>query len=232
MTSDARYIVAGSRPWNRRVFEEVVAKYPGVWRFIGETKELNFEGVSEFAPDLIFFFHWSWKVPTEITQNYECIAFHMTDVPYGRGGSPLQNLILRGHKKTKLTALKMVEEFDAGPVYLKEDLDLAGSAEEVYVRASYLSARMMRRIIDERPVPVPQEGEPTIFKRRSPHESRMESMKSLCGIYDFIRMLDAESYPHAFLEHDGHRYELRDAVLYGDRIEASVTVTPIEAANI
>ena len=231
MTSDPRYMVAGSRPWNRRVFDEVVAKYAGVWRFIAEAKELNIEGVDEFAPEFIFFLHWSWKVPVEITQNYKCIAFHMTDVPYGRGGSPLQNLIIRGHKETKLTALKMVEEFDAGPVYLKEDLGLSGSAEEVYVRASYLSARMIRRIIDEHPVPIPQEGEPTLFKRRSPDESRMESLKSLCEIHDFIRMLDAEGYPHAFIEHDGHKYELRGAVLHDDRIEASVTVTPLEVAN-
>ena len=225
MTSDPRYMVAGSRPWNRRVFDEVVAKYPGVWRFIAEAKELNIEGVDEFAPEFIFFLHWSWKVPVEITQNYKCIAFHMTDVPYGRGGSPLQNLIIRGHKETKLTALKMVEEFDAGPVYLKEDLGLSGSAEEVYVRASYLSARMIRRIIDEHPVPVPQEGEPTLFKRRSPDESRMESLKSLCEIHDFIRMLDAEGYPRAFARHGQLRLTLSDASVEGATVLATVRIT-------
>jgi len=55
----------------------------------------------------------------------------MTYMPYGRGGSPLQNLIVRGYRHTKLTALRMVEEFDAGPVYLKEDLCLEGNAEEI-----------------------------------------------------------------------------------------------------
>ncbi len=37
---------------------------------------------------------------------------HMTDVPYGRGGSPLQNLIARGHTSTKLTAMRMTAEVD------------------------------------------------------------------------------------------------------------------------
>ena len=51
-------------------------------------------------------------IPTEIFTSFECIVFHMTDLPYGRGGSPLQNLIVRGHKKTKVSALKVVKEVD------------------------------------------------------------------------------------------------------------------------
>ena len=41
----------------------------------------------------IFIPHWSFIIPKEIYQNFECILFHMTDLPFGRGGSPLQNLI-------------------------------------------------------------------------------------------------------------------------------------------
>jgi len=37
-----------------------------------------------------------WIILKEIFENYEIILFHMTDLPYGRGGSPLQNLIVRG----------------------------------------------------------------------------------------------------------------------------------------
>ena len=42
----------------------------------------------------------------------------MTDLPYGRGGSPSKSII-RGLKTTKITAFKCVAEIDAGPVYLK-----------------------------------------------------------------------------------------------------------------
>ena len=63
----------------------------------------------------------------------------MTDVPYGRGGSPLQNLILAGHTETKLTALRMVNEMDGGPVYVKMPLKLEGAAQEIYIKAGELS---------------------------------------------------------------------------------------------
>jgi methionyl-tRNA formyltransferase len=54
-------------------------------------------------------------------------------LPYGRGGSPLQNLIDLGHKDTFVSALKMTEELDAGAIYLKKPLSLEGLAEEIYM---------------------------------------------------------------------------------------------------
>lgn len=221
------YIVVGSKPWNKRVFDEVISKLPGEWHFISSPNELTIEYVKNINPRYIFFLHWSWKVPDDIIDNYECVCFHMTDVPYGRGGSPLQNLIIRGHRHTKLSALRMTHDFDAGPVYLKEDLCLMGNAEEIYIRATYLSAEMIKRIIREQPEPVPQTGEPTIFKRRKPEESEIPSIGSLEALYDFIRMLDAEGYPYAFLKYKGFRYEFRRAALYDGRIVADVIITPL-----
>jgi methionyl-tRNA formyltransferase len=103
----------------------------------------------------IFFPFWSHKVPKEITDKYECVCFHMTDVPYGRGGSPLQNLILRGHTETVISALRMTDEMDAGPVYMKRPLSLEGSAQEIYERAAGIISGMMREIAETEPTPVP-----------------------------------------------------------------------------
>ncbi len=144
------YLVLGCKPWSRSVYDEQISLLPGEWRYVGSPGELSAAMVREFAPDYIFFLHWSWKVPQEIVENFECVCFHMTDVPYGRGGSPLQNLILRGHRETKLSALRMTSEFDAGPVYFKEPMSLEGNAEEIYVRAAQLSGKMIERFLRER----------------------------------------------------------------------------------
>ena len=226
--SKPTYVVAGAKPWNRRVFDEVIAKYPGQWHFVNHPEQLEYQMVSELSPRYIFFLHWSWKVSPEIFSHFECVCFHMTDVLYGRGGSPLQNLIVRGHRRTKLTALRMVEDFDAGPVYLKEDLCLEGNAEQIYIRATYLSAKMIRYIIEQEPVPEPQEGEAIVFKRRRPHQSRIPALSDLQDLCDFIRMLDAEGYPKAFLECEGFRYEFSRAAFYDGRLAADVVITPLE----
>jgi methionyl-tRNA formyltransferase len=149
----------------------------------------------------------------------------MTDVPYGRGGSPLQNLIVRGHRETKLTALRMTAEFDAGPVYMKEPLSLAGGAEEIYLRAGRLSAKMIQRMVQEEMTAVSQQGKIVNFKRRTPSESEIGRFASLEDLHDFIRMLDADGYPRAFLQNSGMRFEFSRPALYDGKIIADVTIT-------
>ncbi|GEP42475.1 methionyl-tRNA formyltransferase [Brevifollis gellanilyticus] len=221
-----RYIVAGSRPWNRAVFEEQLQTLPGQWSFASTVEELSDQLQQSPAPRYIFFLHWSMRVPDEWLDTHECVCFHMTDVPYGRGGSPLQNLIARGHRETKLTALRMAHEMDAGPVYAKKPLSLEGSAEEIFLRAGRLSADIIAEMVRTQPEPVPQSGEPTPFKRRRPEQSAIPAdLPDLGALHDFIRMLDAEGYPHAFIEHGGFRLEFTRASLYDGRLVADVKVT-------
>ena len=80
----------------------------------------------------------------------------MTDVPYGRGGSPLQNLIMDGKTETQVTALRMTEEMDAGPVYVKRPMSLEGRAEEIYLRAGAISWDLIFWMIANKPKPIPQ----------------------------------------------------------------------------
>ena len=224
-----RYLVLGCKPWNRRVFDDVIRDYPGRWEYLDAPAALTPDRVRAHEPRYLFFLHWSWKVPAAITDAFECVCFHMTDVPYGRGGSPLQNLIARGHRQTRLTALRMSGEMDAGPVYAKEDLSLEGGAEEIFIRATQLAARMAADIAAREPTPVPQSGTPVIFARRKPDESAIsaEPGGDLGRLHDFLRMLDADGYPRAFLDHGGFRYTFSRAALLDGRIVADVTITPL-----
>ena len=226
------YLVAGCKPWSRLAYDETISKLAGRWEFIGAKDELTVERVQRLNPRYIFFLHWSWIVPAQIINSYECVCFHMADVPYGRGGSPLQNLILGGHSTTKLTALRMTAEIDAGPVYFKVNLSLDGSAEEIYLRANRLAAQMIKRLISGQPQPVPQTGEPVFFKRRKPEESLIPPTESLEKLYDFIRMLDAEGYPRAFLEHAGFRYEFGTATFEHGQLTTMVTIKPIQGQHL
>ncbi len=220
-----RYLVAGCKSWHRRVFDEVLSRLAGDWHYVGDREELSLAYIREVRPRYVFFLHWSWKVPVEILEEVECVCFHMTDVPYGRGGSPLQNLIIRGHRETRLTALRMTSELDAGPVYLKRSLSLEGGAEEIYLRASALSADMIQQIARDEMHPSPQTGVAVNFKRRKPEESQIAKLDSLEQLHDFIRMLDAKGYPRAFLSHDGYRFEFSRSALYDGRIVADVLIT-------
>ncbi len=188
------------------------------------TEELINESLSEFDPAYIFFPHWSWRIPNTILERYECVIFHMTDLPFGRGGSPLQNLIMRGIESTQLSALRCEEAIDAGPIYLKMPLSTLGTAEEVFIRAGKLMMPMITRIVDERLQPSPQVGAPTVFDRRRPEQGDLAQARSLGEMHDLIRMLDAEGYPKAFLNVGPIRLCFSRASLRPDSIVADVVV--------
>ena len=226
-----RIIIATIKSWNIARAQALQKKYEGVHniRIFTKKEEFTAENVYNFQPDYIFLPHWSYIMPREITDNWECIVFHMTDLPYGRGGSPLQNLIVRGHKETKISAIKMTEKLDGGPVYMKHTLSLEGSAQEIFIRcADIIFAEMIPLFLDggnqNKLEPVPQEGEPVIFKRRKPEESQITSEMDIEKIYDYIRMLDAEGYPKAFMEFGTYRLEFAQANLSEDKKELSARV--------
>ena len=220
------YVLATSREWNKPLAKQLEEKTGHTFHLITRTEELTYERLRAISPRYVFFPHWSHIIPSEIHEAFECVIFHMTDLPYGRGGSPLQNLILRGHQETQISALRCVAELDAGPVYMKRPLSLEGSASEIFLRAADVVQEVIEEIVRIEPLPEHQEGEPTVFRRRTPEQSNLReaNLLTLKDFFDFIRMLDAPTYPLAFIEHEGFLLEFTHAQLLSDSIEARVRI--------
>ena len=219
------YIVATIKNWNIRNFHKIASEIKADWHLITNREDLTLAKIKPLNPKYIFFPHWSWIIPEKVYANFECVVFHMTDLPFGRGGSPLQNLITREIYETKISALKVTEKLDGGPIYLKRNLCLHGSAEEIYIRASAITFEMIRHIVESEPSPAKQGGESVIFKRRTPAESKMPDVPDLNKVFDWIRMLDAEGYPNAFIETDNLRLEFSRATLKDGNIVADTKIS-------
>lgn len=219
------YVLATSRAWYQPMAARLAARCGAPFTLITDPKDLTRSRLEELDPDYVFFPHWSYIIPPDIYQHFECVIFHMTDVPFGRGGSPLQNLIARGITETKISALRCTADIDAGPVYMKRPLCLYGTAEEIYLRAGKIIEDMIESIIAARPSAAPQKGTPVIFTRRRPSQSEIIDIPDLEKLFDHIRMLDADGYPHAFLGVAGFRFEFRRPVLRHGRIVADVVIT-------
>lgn len=218
-------IIASNKKWYAGLPESLSTHTGHQFVYIESKEELSAEALKKINPRYVFLPHWSYLVPENVYKNYECIIFHMTDVPFGRGGSPLQNLISRGIYETKVSALRCVKELDAGPVYLKRPLSLYGSAEEIYLRASEIIEDMICQIIKEQPVPVEQTGEMTCFSRRKLEQSNIAELTSLNQVFDHIRMLDADGYPRAFLETKHFHFEFERASIKRGQVIADVKIT-------
>jgi methionyl-tRNA formyltransferase len=221
----SQYIIASSKPWNKNTAANLQAATGEIFQLISNPEELSFDYLAQLSPRYIFFPHWSHRIPAKVFEKFECIIFHMTDLPFGRGGSPLQNLIDRKIYETQISALKCVEEVDAGPIYLKRPMSLHGAAEEIYLRAAGIVENMIVEIIKTNPCPVKQVGQPTSFKRRRPHQGNLLDAESLDKTFDLIRMLDADSYPSAFIQVGNLRLEFTRASRKVDSLIADVRIT-------
>ena len=220
------YILITNKSWHDSMFLNLQKNISGKWTRFRTKNDFIFENLYKLNPDWIFIPHWSDIIPAKIYNNYNCVVFHMTNLPYGRGGSPLQNLIERGHKETVISAIKVEEGIDTGDIYLKTPLSLEGTAEEIFMRSSKVIGTMIKEIIKTTPIPQKQEGEVVKFKRRNPEQSNITKLHILEEVYDYIRMLDCEGYPNAFIETDNFRFEFTKALHNIDKsIIADVRIT-------
>merc|ERR1712159_149429 len=96
-------LVSKDLPWSEYLNEELSKKYDRnlVWY-----KNSNLLSLSEFLkqvnPEYVFFFHWSEIVSHDVFNRYKCIVLHTSNLPDGKGGSPLQNQILDGIVSTQV----------------------------------------------------------------------------------------------------------------------------------
>lgn len=218
-------VIACSKLWRPDIATQIEVRTGELAVLLTDPANLNEARLAAIAPRFIFFPHWSHLIPAEIYERWECVIFHMTDLPFGRGGSPLQNLIARGACETRISALKCVGALDAGPVYLKAPLSLHGTAQEIFLRATDTIEDLIVRLLQESITPEAQTGEPTVFRRRTRKDGEISGLASLAQIHDWIRMLDADGYPSAYLEVGEWCLEFSRASLRGDEILADVRIT-------
>lgn len=219
-----RILVANSQTWFQ--LSKKISEMDSV--VIAEVKDSDsLVSVAEaMQPDYIFAPHWNHFIPQKITERFETVIFHTAPLPFGRGGSPIQNLILSGYSSAPVNALKATPDFDAGPILATQEISLTGNLSQIFERLNRAVNSLIFHVLTNRPNPIEQVGEPTYFRRRSPEQSEIEFQgQSLAEIYDYIRMLDADAYPRAFIRAGEYMLEFSSPeLLGGDFVKAAVTI--------
>ena len=193
------YLFCAYREWSKTLFDKLKKNDDNIV-LLKSPKKLTFSYVKKINPEMIFFPDWSWIVNKKIISNYKCVCFHESNLPKFRGGSPLQNQIIRGVEKTKTTAFIMNEGLDEGVIMLQKELSLKGSINEIFKRMINNDYVMIKKIMDKKYKLKNQKGKPTKFKRRSEDQSELTNLDySKKYLYNFIRMLD-DPYPNAFIQ--------------------------------
>lgn len=190
-------------------------------------EKINLKKINQIKPRIIFFIFWSKKISEKIFSNYLCIQFHSSDLPRFRGGSPIQNQILKKIYKTKLTAFKIDKKIDAGDICMKSNISLSGKAEDILKNIEKKAFQIILKLSKKKKFLFKkQKGKPSFYYRRKAYQSDLSYVinKKFNEIYDFIRMLDAHNYPRAYYKKGNKRIEFSDVSLENQSVTGKFVI--------
>jgi methionyl-tRNA formyltransferase len=215
-----KYLIITKRIWDKKNFLKLNKN-------ILVIKSLKKEKIDSLKPKIIFFIHWSKIIEEYFFKNYLCIQFHASNLPMGRGGSPIQNQIIRGIKKTKISAFKIDKNLDRGPICLKKNFSLKGNLSNILKRMEKTCITMIKQIIKNKKLKFhEQKGKISFYKRRKKNDSAIffQNLKNLNDCYDFIRMLDANDYPNAYVDNNKFRFSFKNVKRYKNYLTAETKI--------
>ncbi len=167
--------------------------------------------------DLCFCLSFSQIVPARNRKMFKnTLVVHESNLPEGRGWSPMSWQILEGRNRIAVTLLEAVDEVDSGPIYLQNWIDLEGWELNEHWRRmqAETTLRLCRQFVAQWPdiQGHPQQGSPTYYPRRTPADSGLDPDKTLHEQFNLLRIVDNERYP-AFFEMHGRKYRLTITLL-------------------
>ncbi|MDD5571195.1 MAG: formyltransferase family protein [Bacteroidales bacterium] len=152
------------------------------------------------------------KIFTKLHLNKHNLIVHGSDLPKGKGLSPLTWQVLEGKSKIPVTLFEATKKVDSGDVYYQEYILLNGTEliDELRQLLGNNIIKLIQKFVKSYPniKGIPQTGKSTYYKKRKPEDSKLDIHKSISKQFNLLRVVDNERYP-AFFEHRGIKYKIK-----------------------
>ena len=163
--------------------------------------------------DIAFYLSCTVMIPQKILDLHKHnLVCHPSDLPKGRGMSPLTWEILAGKNTITLTLFEAVLAMDAGDIYYQSKINFSGHElnQELKDAQGEHTLKLCLKFIKNYPniTSSKQQGEPSVYRRRKLEDSKLDINKSLKEQFNLFRVVDNERYP-AYFEHLGNKYILK-----------------------
>ena len=185
------------------------------WEAQGHTVTVGHDVHDLPAGDFFFCLGLGQLMPDAVRGRFKhVLVVHESDLPNGRGWSPLTWQILEGENGIPVTLFEAEADVDSGPIYAQQWMQFEGHELIDELRAAQASAtrELCRWFVDEYPESAQQaqsqSGAPTYYQRRRPADSELDVEKSLADQFNQLKVVDNERYPAFFTMH-GEQYVLR-----------------------
>ncbi len=164
--------------------------------------------------DILFLISCGQIIDSKIRDLYiRTLVIHASDLPRGRGWSPLVWQILEGKDEITVSLLDAKDPVDSGGVYKKHIMKFEGTElfdeinRELFNATKDLMTWSVENCDNMHPE-IQDESNATYYKKRSPDDSELDIDKPLKDHINTLRICDPDRYP-AFFYYQGVKYNIK-----------------------
>ena len=147
-----------------------------------------------------------------LNKSKSSIVVHPSNLPKGRGFSPLAWQVLEGEREIIVCLFEATEGVDEGDIYLKSSFFLSGLElnDEIKQKQGQATLDLCLEYVNKYGYikAESQRGESTYYGRRSKDNSELDVHKTISEQFNLLRVVDNERYP-AFFYYKNKKYILK-----------------------
>lgn len=152
------------------------------------------------------------KIFRNLELNHTNIVVHESDLPKGKGWSPVSWQVLEGINSIPVTLFEANKDIDSGIIYFQDFIELDGLEllDEIKTKQGLITNRLIEKFIASYPVIKgrKQVGKSTFYKKRTSKDSELDINKTIKEQFNLLRIVDNKRYP-AYFTINGKKYTLK-----------------------
>jgi methionyl-tRNA formyltransferase len=203
-------VLSDSTSWINSTVEVLAAD----WKQLGH-EVFWFHDLQELPPaNFCFCLSFSKILKKEIRDRFDhTLVVHASDLPSGKGWSPLTWQILDGKNQIPVSLFEADDSVDSGSIYARRLIDFQGYEliDSLRKKLGDTTYELCSCFVAEYPrsssQPKMQKGTESFYSRRGPKDSQLDVNKTIAEQFNLLRIVDNQAYP-AFFEWKGRRFVL------------------------
>ena len=168
--------------------------------------------------DVLFLISFTKILPLKYFRKVNLtLVIHESNLPSGRGCSPVMWEILKNKKLFYISILELKEKVDTGRILLKDKfyINHTDLYDEIRDKQSQSNIKIVKKFLKIYPKIKfkPQTGTPTYFRHRSIRDSKLNINKTIKSQFNLMRINNNKSWP-SFFYINGKKFFLK---IYKDK---------------
>ena len=194
------YLLDNSNDW--------IKKYIKKFKYLKKSKKYNSKIFTNYRKiknyDIVFVISYTKILKSSfLKKNKLTLVVHASNLPKGKGFSPIQWQILEKKNEINFCLLRAATKVDSGEIYEKDFISLDGT--ELYDKIRYFQAiatmKIIYRFLKKYPnvISIQQNGKSTFYRRRTKKDSILNINLPIKKLFNQMRIANNEKWPSFFI---------------------------------